>query len=228
MTLDDLLVGLDEQLWSQPTPAAGWTVADQVRHLVTSERAASMAVAGRGAALFGGDVGIEPVRSSRPADLLVEWRGARAKTVAGFEVLDERDEVVWGAGPMSARSLAQSRLMETWAHGLDCFAGVGREPVDTARLRHVADLGRRALPYAFAVAGEEAPGDPRRVALDLTGPGGEGWWFGPEDAADRISGSASEWCRVAVRRLPVGATSLATTGELGRASLRVARAYLAD
>ena len=28
-----LLAGLDEEGWRRPTPAAGWTIADQVSHL---------------------------------------------------------------------------------------------------------------------------------------------------------------------------------------------------
>ena len=227
--LDAPLARLDAAGWERPTPAPGWAVADQVRHLVASERAAAVALAGRGGELFDGTLTAEPVRATADADLLDEWREARAITLASFAALDDRAKVVWGAGPMSVRSFAESRLMETWAHALDCFAAAGEEPVDTARLRHVAGLGLRALPYAFAVAGTEPPGDVRRLALELTGPTGECWWFGPQTADARITGLAGEWCRVAVRRLPpTAATSLVATDPLARAALLVARAYLAD
>jgi uncharacterized protein (TIGR03084 family) len=129
---------------------------------------------------------------------------------------------------MSVRSFADARLMETWAHGLDCFAAVGVAPIDSPRLRRVAALALRALPYAFGAAGQTPPGDVRTVALDLVGPSGEQWWIGPENSRDVIAGPASEWCRVATRRLRPEMTSLHALTPLAAAALRVARAYLAD
>jgi uncharacterized protein (TIGR03084 family) len=115
--------------------------------------------------------------------------------------------------------------METWAHGLDVRAALGVEPLDTDRLAHVAWLATRALPYAYTVAGREPPGDPIRVELTL--PSGAPWTSGPADAADRIAGTASEYCRVFVHRLPVdAAVTLRAVGDSARDALRVARAYL--
>ena len=226
--LDMLLRRVSPGVWRLPTPALGWTVADQVRHLVTSERAAAMSLAGRGAELFARQRTIEPAHAADGVDLLDEWRVARTATLHAFHALDDRAKIVWGAGPMSVWSFAQSRLMETWAHGLDCFAAAGEEPVDTARLHHISGLGLRALPYAFSVADEEPPGDLRGLSLDLTSPAGERWWFGSAYGEAHIVGRAGEWCRVAVRRLQPDATSLVATGSLASAALRVARAYLAD
>lgn len=226
--LDRLLSGLDAPQWSTPTPAAGWTVSDQVQHLAASERAAIVALEGSGAELFRGETMIEPIEAEDPESLLEAWRRAREETVALLGSVDDRARVTWGAGPMSARSFAEARLMETWAHGLDCFAAVGTEPVDTPRLRRIAGLARRALPYAFEVAGRVPPGDVRGVALDLTGPRGERWWIGPEPAHDVIAGSASEWCRVATRRARPETTSLRAATPLAAEALRVARAYLLD
>ncbi len=196
-----------------------------MRHLALSERAACVALAGYGADLFaGGSTRIGEVG----ADVLGEWRAARAESLAEFAPLDDRDRIIWGAGPMSARSFADARLMETWAHGLDCFAALKVRPIDTSRLMRIAGLGLRALPYAFTVAAVAPTGDPRTVALDLTGPAGDQWWLGPAESSDVISGTASDWCRVAVRRLRVESTSLSATSPLAAAALRVARAYLAD
>jgi uncharacterized protein (TIGR03084 family) len=196
-----------------------------VRHLAVSEKAACVALAGHGADLFaGGSTRIGDVG----ADVLGAWRAARTNALAQFAPLDDHDRIFWGAGPMSARSFADARLMETWAHGLDCFAALNVEPVDTARLKRIAGLGWRALPYAFRVAGVAPTGDPRSVALDLTGPEGEQWWLGPAQSSDVVRGTASDWCRVATRRLAVQSTSLSATSPLAAAALGVARAYLAD
>jgi enediyne biosynthesis protein E11 len=196
-----------------------------VRHLAVSERAACLALAGQGAEVFSGRT---PGLADIGADVLGEWRRAREETLGRFSRLEDRDKVFWGAGPMTVRSFADSRLMETWAHGLDCFAAVAAPPVDTPRLRRIAGLGLRALPYAFSVSGATPPGDPRAVALDISGPEGERWWLGPAESRDVITGSAGEWCRVATRRLAAEDSSLGATSPLAAAAIRVARAYLAD
>jgi uncharacterized protein (TIGR03084 family) len=220
-----LLASLEESEWSAATPARGWDVADQVRHLAISERAAGLALAGQGADVFSGRA---PGLAEIGSDVLAEWRQAREETLRRFSRLDDRDKVFWGAGPMTVRSFADSRLMETWAHGLDCFTAVAGHPVDTSRLRRIAGLGLRALPYAFRVSALTPPGDPRAMALDLSGPDRERWWLGPADSIDVITGSAGEWCRVATRRLAAQDSHLEATSPLAAAAIRVARAYLAD
>jgi uncharacterized protein (TIGR03084 family) len=115
--------------------------------------------------------------------------------------------------------------METWAHGLDVFAALGREPVDTDRLAHVAWIGVRALPYAYSFAGVEPPTGPLRVELVL--PSGGLWTYGPEDAPDRIEGPAGQLCRVFVQRLPASeAPDLIAHGDGARLALQSARAFL--
>ena len=52
---------------------------------------------------------------------------------------------------MSPASSVTARLMETWAHGQDILDALGAERAATGRLRHIADLGIRAMPYSYAV-----------------------------------------------------------------------------
>ncbi len=227
-SLDRLLTPLPAAEWVRCTPAPGWTIADQVGHLAVSERAAALALAGRSDEVFGGRAKGPTVREGEPAALLDAWRTARAATLAAFAPLGDRDRVVWGAGPMSARSFAEARLMETWAHGLDCYAALDIAPVDTDRLRRIAGLGLRALPYAFSLTKGQPPGDVRNIALDLRGPDGTQWRYGPPETVDIISGAAGEWCRVVTRRCRAEDTSLRAGTPLAALALKVARAYLAD
>jgi uncharacterized protein (TIGR03084 family) len=227
-SLDQLLASLPAAEWVRTTPAPGWAIADQVEHLAASERAAALALAGRSDEVFGGRAREPTVRQSDPAALLEAWRSARAATMAAFAPLSDRDRVVWGAGPMSARSFAEARLMETWAHGLDCHAALEIAPVDTARLRWIAGLGLRALPYAFSLTKDPPPGDIRNIALDLRAPDGTPWRYGPCSTPDVIRGAAGEWCRVATRRCRAQDTSLQASTPLAALALEVARAYLAD
>ncbi len=224
--LDRLLTGLAADEWGRPTRAPGWAVSDQVEHLLISEQAAGSALDGRSSEVFG------PLRrrwgplDRSPEGLISGWRAVRSATVERFTVRSDRDKVVWGAGPMSIRSFAQSRLMETWAHGLEIAAATDHRFEDTDRLHHVAGLAFRALPYAFAVAGVDRPAG--ELAIDLTAPSGQRWWFGPDGTGEVIRGPAGDWCRVATRRMRPEESALVTTGPLSAAALTVARAYLAD
>jgi uncharacterized protein (TIGR03084 family) len=114
--------------------------------------------------------------------------------------------------------------METWAHGLDIVAALEREVADTARLRHIAWLGWKALPYAFSQAGEKYR-EPIRV--EFVGPGYARWVFGPEGSDQVIRGQAGDWCRLVVGRLPEGRKKdLVAAGDVAATALRLARAYV--
>ena len=131
--------------------------------------------------------------------------------------------VPWGIG-MRTPSFVTARLMETWAHGLDVRAALGVPAVDTDRLEHVAWLATRALPYAYSVAGLQLSDAPLRIELSL--PSGTPWAFGPETAADRITGSAGDYCRVFVHRRRPADTNLVIEGDTARTAIAVARAFL--
>ena len=225
--LDDLLASLEEAQWHAPTPADGWTVHDTVAHLALAELLAqASAVDGRD------PVGSGPFPFSAPDDpagLLDTWRAARRATITAFAEHDDRDRVPWGRRHMAVRSLATARLMETWAHGLDCFAAVGVAPVDTDRLVHVARLGWRSLPVAFVVAGEEPAAPPDTLRVELRAPSGATWVYGPDpqDAAGTVRGDAGVWCRVVTHRWRAPEPApLTCDGDLAVAAVRVARAFL--
>jgi hypothetical protein len=95
---------------------------------------------------------------------------------------------------------------------------------DTGRLRHIAWLAHRTLPYALSVAGE--PVVPVRCELAAPG-GGEVWRFGPQDAESAITGAAGEFCRVAAQRLDPARSGLEAVGPHGATALRLVRTYAA-
>jgi uncharacterized protein (TIGR03084 family) len=113
--------------------------------------------------------------------------------------------------------------METWAHGQDIAdtVHVRREPTD--RLRHVADIGIRALPYSFRVNGLPVPAEPIHVAL--TGPQGDPWHWGDASATDQVTGTALDFCLVVTQRRHVDDTGLVVTGPTARAWIAVAQAF---
>ena len=74
---------------------------------------------------------------------------------------DPHARVTWVAGELSARTLATTRLAETWIHTGDVAPAFGSSS-PTVRLWHIARLAWRTLPYAFARPGATGP-----VAFEL-------------------------------------------------------------
>jgi uncharacterized protein (TIGR03084 family) len=124
---------------------------------------------------------------------------------------------------MSARSSATGRLMETWAHGQDVADALAVTRRPTARLRHVAHLGYRTIGHGFAMHGLPAPDEPFRV--ELSTPDGDLWTFGPEGAAERVTGPVLDFCLLVTQRRHPADLSLHTSGELARRWLGVAQAF---
>ncbi|MFI6694466.1 TIGR03084 family metal-binding protein [Streptomyces sp. NPDC050433] len=206
---DRLVAELDDTGWSLATPAAGWTVAHQIAHLAWTDTAALLAMTDEAAfadeaakALAAPetfvDEGAEAGAALPPVRLLAHWREGRERLQQALRSAPDGGRFPWYGPPMSAPSMATARLMETWAHGQDIAdaLGVRREP--TARLRHVAWIGVRARDYAYLVRGEQPPTTPFRV--ELTSPGGELWTYGPEDADQRVTGPALDFCLLVTQR----------------------------
>lgn len=204
--LDSFLSTLSEEQWDLPSPAEGWTLRDCVSHIAYIDEAAVLLIRGDNFPLDEAkELGMEYTnagpkkgRTLKVSEMLPWWRKERAIMVEELLKCNPKDRIPWFALPMGARSFATARLMETWAHGLDCYDAVGAEPEDTDRLRHIARMGYMARPYAYQVNNIEMPATD--VRLELTLPSGTLWTIGSEDSADKIKGKAGEFCRVAVQR----------------------------
>jgi uncharacterized protein (TIGR03084 family) len=124
---------------------------------------------------------------------------------------------------MSARSAVTARIMETWAHGQDIADtfGVLRRPTD--RLRHIAHLGVSTIGFTFRLHDRPAPDVPIRV--ELRAPSGIRWTWGDEDAADRVEGSALDFCLTVTQRRHVGDTALSVHGRVAREWIGIAQAF---
>ncbi|HUD18528.1 MAG TPA: maleylpyruvate isomerase family mycothiol-dependent enzyme, partial [Acidimicrobiales bacterium] len=189
--LESLLAGLPAGQWHAATPCEGWDVADVVLHLTQSDELAIASATGRfdelasqqsGAPLGGLSVDesaalmVERERALPVADLLGRWTSTTAHLVELLDGMDLSTRVSWVAGTLSARTLATTRLAETWIHAGDIADALGRELAATDRLRLIARLAWRTLPYAFGSAGLTLRGP---VALRLTSPSGNAWDFLP-------------------------------------------------
>jgi len=229
--LEAMLAPLRASQWAAPSGAAGWSIADVVLHLALTEEAVVRSAAG-GSGLAGedgdaaGGAGLEDSMAAAVAAAgadgpaaFARWQAARRASVAALAGADPDRPLPWAAAPLKPRTLATTRLAEHWAHALDVAAGIGAEVADTSRLRHVVWLGHATLPYAFGLAGLE----PVAVRVELTGPDGDTWQYGPAGAATTVTGPAGQFCRVGARRLRPEATDLVAAGPGAADVLRLLR-----
>lgn len=234
--LDAVVAGLDDSAWSTPTPAAGWSVRDQVAHLAATEEWATRSLSdpeGFRAELAllatDPDARATEVKSGllghRPPDsgVLDWWRTTRERSSAELRTRDPSDRVPWFGPDMSVASLATARLMETWAHGQDVVDALGVERPATSRLRHVAEIGVRTRPFVYASRGMTMPDVAVRV--ELTGPDGESWTWGPEEASERVTGPAIDWCLVVTQRRNPDDTKLTIEGDAAGEWVGIAQAF---
>ncbi|MBS2535024.1 TIGR03084 family protein [Catenulispora sp. NF23] len=233
--LDALVTPLDPDAWRAQTPAPGWTIGHQIAHLAWTDRVAGLAA--RDPAEFNamltralqeggaGFVDQEAERGARlaPAELLAAWRADRHELVTALAAVPPGQKLPWFGPPMGAATMATARLMETWAHGQDVADAldVKREP--TARLRNVAHLGVRTRDFAFIQRGLQPPTAEFRI--ELTAPDGSVWTWGPQDAAERVTGPALDFCLLVAQRRHRGDLAVRADGAAADAWLDIAQVF---
>lgn len=232
--LDALVAPLTNGQWGAPTPAAGWSIAHQIGHLLWTDRlsltaitdeaafADALAVAMRNPTEFV-DEGAAELAQLPPAELLADWRSTRARLHEALLGVAEGRKLPWFGPPMSATSMATARLMETWAHGLDVADALGVKRAPTVRLRSIAHLGVRTRDFAFAVHNLTPPAEPFHV--ELHAPGGGVWAWGPVNAEQRVTGSAEDFCFLVTQRRALGDLDVVAHGDDAQRWLEIAQAF---
>lgn len=221
--LDELVAGQAD--WTVPTPAQGWTIGHQIGHLMWTDKASILAItdpeAFQAQPLTPDIVDRTAAEAAELPDLLELWRDSRAKLRQ--HLARASGKIVWFGPPMSPASMTTARLMETWAHGQDVAdaLGVTREP--TARIRHVCHIGVRTMGFAFLLNGKAAPD--QEVRVELEGPRGEVWTWGPEDAENRVTGPALDFAFLVTQRRNRGELEVEATGPVAQEWLPIAQAF---
>jgi uncharacterized protein (TIGR03084 family) len=232
--LDQWVAGLAEPAWATVTTPEGWTVTDQIAHLHWTDTASLTALQEPEAfaemlrAAATDPTGFVDAQSAEtalipPGDLLLAWREGRVELDAALREVPDGEKVPWFGPPMSAASMATARVMETWAHGHDVGEALGITIPRTSRARHVCHIGVRARGYAYLVHGESDPGVDIRV--ELTGPDGDLWTWGPADADERVTGSGHDFALLATRRRHLDDVDVAAHGEHAAHWLSIVQAF---
>lgn len=232
--LDALVAELPEHSWGVQTPSPGWTIAHQIAHLWWTDQTSLQAVTDEAA--FGAvlteaaedplgfvDAAAQRLAATPPVELLAGWRTDRTRLHDALLKVQDGRKLPWFGPPMSAASMATARLMETWAHGLDVAdaLGVHREP--TARLRSIAHIGVRTRDFAFTVHGRTPPEAPFHVKLQA--PDGDSWIWGPDDAAQSVTGSAEDFCMLVTQRRAPAELDVKAVGADAQTWLTIAQAF---
>lgn len=242
--VESLVADLDEAGWRTPTPAEGWDIATTVSHLLWTDESSVKAIDGTLCVNGEGDkaawdalvmeafedpagfvdtAAISLAKASPGVDLQARWQASRAAVVARLREVPDGQKLMWFGPPMSAASMATARLMETWAHGQDIADALGITYERTDRIRHVASIGVRTRNYAFGNNGLTPPVE--RFRVELTLPSGATWTDGPEDAAQRVTGSAYDFCQLVTQRIHRADTDLVAEGADAEQWLAIAQCF---
>lgn len=236
-----ILADLTPDQWAAPSRCPGWSVADVVLHLAQSDEVALASARGTTPLDVPGSgwdlspmragtatiddvvaVAVDAQRGAPPAQLLERWSRTADDLVVTLAATDPKRPLPWVVGELSARTVATTRLTECWVHTGDVAEAVGRKLQFSDRLRHIARLAWRTLPYAFARAGQ-APAGPVAVVLDT--PDGRTWEFTDGDALTTVTGDAETFCQVATRRIPGHSSGLQAVGPDADAVLDLVRTF---
>jgi uncharacterized protein (TIGR03084 family) len=229
-----VLSGLRPCSWDASTPADGWTIRDQVTHLAFFDDATLLALTDpasfelqREELLAFGDGFPDEVadryRALR-AETCLEWFiRSRDRLLAHYLGTDPSHRIPWYGPDMGLASSATGRLMETWAHGQDIVDTLGLVRPATGRLRSIADLGVRTLGFSFQLNGRTPPTLPVRV--ELNGHDNDRWEWGPDEAADRVTGGALDFCLAVTQRRHLSDTNLTVVGPVATEWMSFAQAY---
>lgn len=223
--------------WRLPSDFYGWTPWDEIAHLCYFDETGLLAALDADA--FARDTAALQARLATGEEisaiargkyghldgpaLLARWAPTAARLADALAGLDPKARLPWYGPPMSARSFASARLMETWAHGQDIWDTVGRERPATGRLRHIAHIGVTTYGWTFANRGLPLPGPAPFVALDA--PDGSTWTWGEEDAPQSVRGPAQDFCLVVTQRRNVADTALVATPGAASQWLAIAQCF---
>jgi uncharacterized protein (TIGR03083 family) len=184
-SIDELCRDLDDDEWHRPTECPGWTVKDNISHLIGIENLLRGAPADppitEPAPHVRNDIGafneaaIAARRDRSGAEVLAEFRAVAAERIAALRTLpDEKwDEIgPTPTGPNTYRHFMRMRVFDSWAHEQDIRRAVeipGHLEGPVVDL--VLEWHRRNLGY---IVGKRASApDGSVIVFDITGPTSE-------------------------------------------------------
>jgi uncharacterized protein (TIGR03084 family) len=232
--VDRLVAGISPEAWQRETPAQGWTIAHQVAHLAATFRMAALAAAEPEAFTamlehlspdFDANVrtALSQYVNDPPEVLLSRWRDERDAAVKALTEVSPEQPLPWLVRPLPAPVLAMAGMMECFGHGQDIADALGVERERTDRLQYLCAFAVRTWDFGYQARGLTPP--PVVFRFELTGPSGAEWTFGPDDAEQRITGPAVDFCLLVTRRRHPDDLAVRATGPDAEQWIEIAQAY---
>ncbi|MER5262178.1 TIGR03084 family metal-binding protein [Actinosynnema sp. NPDC002837] len=231
---DRMIADLDDSAWSLPTPSPGWTVKHQVAHLTAIFAMAGLAASdgARFQAMMAGlspdfnanvDAAMAPHLALDTPELVARWTQTKARAIDALAAVPADTTVPWLVNPLPPSVLASAGMMELFGHGQDVADALGVHREWDDRLGFLVGFAVRTKDFGYLARGEEPPTDEFR--FEITAPSGTLWSYGPEDAAQRVTGSAEDFCLLVTRRRHHSDLDVRAEGELAEQWLEIAQAY---
>jgi uncharacterized protein (TIGR03084 family) len=225
------------EAWERPTQFKGWTFNDVLGHLHMFDHAAELAARGRAEIKsFLGEVAAgcadgtsltdftrRWLHGCNGAELLDRWRTQYRHLADVYLPLEPNLRLAWAGPDMSARSFMSARQMETWSHGQAVFDALGLNRVERDRMRNIAVMGVNTFGWTFTVNRRDVP--ERKPYVRLLAPSGAIWEWNDPAAADRVEGTAVDFCRVVTQTRNVRDTRLQVTGDVAQAWMDIAQCF---
>ncbi|NEA33582.1 TIGR03084 family metal-binding protein [Streptomyces sp. SID13031] len=232
--IETLVAGLSQAQWDTATPAPGWTVKHQIAHLAfvanlallsASDPEAFAAHTADAKRDFQGaiEAALAAYLELTTGVLVDKWRDERNAAAKALAAVKPTATVPWLVNPLPPSVLAAAGMMELFGHGQDIADAVGRTRELTDRIGHLAWFGFRTRDFGYHAHGLTAPTEEFHV--ELTGPSGVVWEFGPADATQRVTGSAADFALLVSRRRHRDDLALTAQGEEADGWLDIAQAY---
>ena len=233
--LSSVVEDLTEDQWRAPTVAEGWDSHETILHLGATDWICHLTLVNPKlfvdirTQLSKGETSVHKavgphVRGLQGSELWEWFLTGRSEMLGALGDTDPKARITWLGPDIGARSLATSRLLETWTHSHDLADSFGIQYPRTNRLRHIAHIGVVTREFSYVNQGLTPPKEPVRV--ELVSPNGDQWSWGPDDATNKVSANAYEFCKVITRRIPVAESAVETHGVLAQKWMEIAQPWI--
>lgn len=183
-SIAQLCSSLNEGQWDLPTDCPGWSVQDQLSHLVGSEsRLLGLSAPDhtpastdhiRNDSGMRNEVVVDWRRSWPGPKVLEEFRDVTARRLDVLRTMTEADfdvETQTPIGPGAVRDLIQIRVYDAWVHEQDMRRAVGQPGHLSGPVAEHA-VGRTAMAMPYAVGRKVQPADGAIVVFQVSGAAG--------------------------------------------------------
>ena len=176
----DWAEGLTEGDWATPSRCPGWTVQDNLAHIIGTERMLRGETAPdvefptdplKNAIASGNEQWVESMRSMSGAEVLADFRTVSAQRLEHLSVMTDEEilKVGWSpVGEVPYLRFMHVRVYDSWLHLEDCRAPLGHEPSTGGRPAEMA-VAEVTTAAGFVIGKKAGAPDGSRVEVTLTG-----------------------------------------------------------